>query len=177
MDEIWKDVEGYEGLYQVSNKSRVRSFAKYDSGIIMKQTKEGCGYLQIQFKKDGKIKHYKVHRMVAKAFIPNPENKPFVNHINGIKTDNRIENLEWVTSSENLKHAHRIGLKIPQQLGKSGKLHHRSKPVISINQTAIIEHESASLCAKYLGVDSGRINLALKKGFNCVGHKIYYACV
>jgi hypothetical protein len=177
MDEIWIDVEGYEGLYQVSNKSRVRSFVKNKEGVVLKQTKEGCGYLQIQFNKNGKMKHNKVHRMVAKAFVPNPGNKPFVNHINGIKTDNRIENLEWVTGSENIKHAHREGLKIPTQLGKSGKLHHRSKPVISINQTAVIEHESASLCAKYLGVHSSRINLALKKGFNCMGHKIYYACV
>lgn len=173
MNEIWKDVDGYDGVYQISNLSRVKSLQK-SVPIVMKQTMEGCGYLQIQFRKDGGMKHNKVHRMVAKAFVPNPDNKPFVNHKNGIKTDNRIENLEWVTASENIQHAYRTKIRVGVQTGRCGKLHSRSKPVISVNQTAIIEHESIRLCFKYFNAAEASIHKALKTGREFKGHKFYY---
>ena len=103
--EVWKDIEGYEGLYQVSNKGRIKSlkkkFGKQETEIIMKPNMEWCGYLRVGLIKDKKAKMYAVHRLVAKTFIANPENKPIVNHIDGNKANNEVENLEWATYKEN----------------------------------------------------------------------------
>lgn len=103
--EIWKDIEGYEGLYQVSNKGRIKSFKKkfgtQPTETIMKQTATWCGYIRIKLIKDNKGWTPMVHRLVAKAFIPNPENKPVINHKDGNRANNDVENLEWVTYKEN----------------------------------------------------------------------------
>lgn len=113
MIEIWKDIEGYDGLYQVSNFGRVKSF--WRGGRIIKPSFSNCGYLCTCLCRDGKPKTCTIHRLVAAAFIPNPDGKPQVNHINGIKSDNRVENLEWATASENQRHAYAIGLKSTPQ--------------------------------------------------------------
>lgn len=120
-NEIWKDIEGYEGLYQVSSLGRIKSFdriIKYKiknkiitylkKGRIMKPHNNGRDYLNIQFK-DGNIrKHLYIHIIVAKAFIPNPYNLEQVNHKNFNKTDNRVENLEWCTQAYNNTYGTRI---------------------------------------------------------------------
>ena len=120
--EIWKDILGYEGIYQISNfgiaKSLQRnSLGKFGNVILLKEKilkyNKTKGYLFVTFLKSHKIKNQSIHRLVAMAFIPNPDKKPCVNHINGIKIDNRIENLEWCTHSENTKHAFNIGLHKP----------------------------------------------------------------
>lgn len=110
MIEIWRDIDGYDGKYQVSNLGRVRSFWRGEPRI-MEPHNTGNGYLQAHLFHDGKRKHALIHRLVALAFIPNPESKPQINHINGIKTDNRVENLEWSTSFENQRHAVATGLR------------------------------------------------------------------
>lgn len=119
MTEIWRDIGGYAGLYQVSNLGRVKSF--HNGGRILKSHPDHKGYLRISLSRDDKTKTCKVHRLVATAFIPNPEDKPEVNHIDGNPRNNHVDNLEWCTASENRRHAYATGL-IPQ-----GENHARAK--------------------------------------------------
>lgn len=102
--EEWKTIPGYNGIYQVSSDGRVKNAY----GHFLKAETTRNGYKRVVFYDR---KKFSVHRLVALTFIPNPENKEVVNHKNGIKTDNRVENLEWNTWSENEKHAYAAGLK------------------------------------------------------------------
>ena len=103
MQEIWKDIHGYKGLYQISNYGRVKSFNWRHWGYTRVLTPQPTahGYLHIRLHKDKKIEQFSVHRLVALVFVPNPEGKPEVNHINEDKTDNRACNLCWMTHEEN----------------------------------------------------------------------------
>ena len=108
--EVWKDVAEYEGFYQVSNKGNVRSVERRDSrghrrgGRILKPTYDTDGYLRVTLCKNGKHKTKKVHRLVAEAFIPNPESLPHVNHIDEIKDNNELSNLEYCTHKYNMNY-------------------------------------------------------------------------
>ena len=119
-NEIWRDVIGYESIYQVSNLGRIKSFHRRHVKLLNLET-DLNGYTRCGLYKDGKTKHVFVHVLVAQAFIPNPEGKKQVNHISGDKADNRVENLEWLTPSENIVHAFDLGL------SKQGCEHGRAK--------------------------------------------------
>jgi hypothetical protein len=120
--EEWRSAPNTRGALEVSNFGRVRSINRTISftdtkpdrdflGQILKTSLDGCGYLSLKYSVCNQGKTVRVHRLVAEAFIPNPENKPQVNHINGDKQDNRVCNLEWATNSENVRHANSIGLR------------------------------------------------------------------
>lgn len=102
--EIWKDIKGYEGDYQISNLGRVKSL-KYKKERILKYFFDKDGYKNLTLTKNGKAKKKKIHRLVAECFIKNPFNKPDVNHIDLDKSNNNVSNLEWVNKRENMKHA------------------------------------------------------------------------
>lgn len=131
MKEIWKDIPGYEGSYQVNNfgiiksLSRLTDHGKYGKfimkGRILKPKKHN-GYMIVSLRLNNKTVTASIHKLVALAFIENPENKPCVNHINGIKDDNRMENLEWCTYKENMSHAVKTGLN-----NMKGTNHHKAK--------------------------------------------------
>lgn len=136
--EIWKDVVGYEGFYQVSNLGRVKSVdrtvpypnSKYLNGTgtrkfygkILTLTNDGGGYSKVTLRKSGNQVAGKVHRLVAEAFLVKPDGKDYVNHKDGIRTNNNAENLEWCTSQENAQHAASRGT-----MGQKGEDAHRAK--------------------------------------------------
>jgi len=132
MVEQWCDVPGYEGIYRVGSfgnvtraarinhvgtasvsRVSVDSFKAQLKETLLKPILNERGYMWVGLHKNKIQKTHMIHKIVARAFIPNPDGKQFVNHINGIKTDNRAENLEWCTTSENMKHAFRTGLAKP----------------------------------------------------------------
>lgn len=159
MEEIWKDIEGYEGIYKVSNLGRIKGLPYLKEGFIKRQLNERQknfytthkGYLEVVLSNRGIDKRYSVHRVVAKTFINNTENKPQVNHKNGIKTDNRVENLEWTTNLENQRHSYRTGLDAYSKYN-----HSKSKVVLDLN-TGIF-YKSIYEAAETIGV--GRSVLA-----------------
>lgn len=174
MIEIWKDIKDYEGLYQVSNLGRVKSlervyiqyngygdFKHHYRERIMKQTSQKQGYLIINLSK--RKKHYTklVHRLVAQAFLDNYSNDLEVNHVNGIKNDNRVENLEMCTRLENQRHAEKNNL-IKRKYGKDNI---SSKPIIEYdeNMNYINEYDSITIAGK-------ENNISMKHISYCIIH-------
>lgn len=168
--EIWRDIKGYEGLYEVSDLGNVKSLERsivrkdgtsyYIAERILRPRKKSEGYLDVALNKDGKAKHYRVHRLVAEMFIPNPENKPEVNHINANKSDNRVENLEWATREENIHHAIKEGL--ATTCVKNNK---RSKPVAQYDKNNILIEIYPSMreAERQTGIHQGDICKCCKK--------------
>lgn len=108
--EIWKYIIGFGDKYQISNYGQVKSF-KRGTGVIMKPVKNRYGYLTIKLVYFKQKKRFYIHRLVTSYFLENPLNKDFVNHIDGNKANNNLQNLEWCTNSENMRHADKIGLR------------------------------------------------------------------
>lgn len=177
--EIWKDVPEFEGKYQVSNLGRVKSLKRKSwNGYklidqpekILKQMETAYGYYMVNLWKDNKVKSIVVHRLVSICFLPNPEKKRTVNHIDGNKKNNRLENLEWATYSENRKHAvDYLGHSAPVFYGKD---HWKSQPII--NLTTGKRYECKSDALKDLKMAKKTLNRALETGEEIRGNKFKY---
>ena len=173
--EIWRDIAEYEGIYQVSNIGNVRSLDRTIKGNlkvehrikgrILRQIIDHNGYSNVCLLKNGDGKTMRVHRLVANAFIPNTDNKPQVNHIDGVKTNNKVENLEWVTNQENIIHAHRTGLaKITEKQRESAR-----------KNIAIIQKKKRKWVVQLDPIDNSLINVfpSIKDANKAVGENYH----
>ena len=168
-EEIWKDVPGYDGLYQISSFGRVKrlngTVNNFHEDRILKTKYKKHGYAFVCLCKNGKLKYFHVHRLVGIAFIPNPENKPQINHKNGIKTDCNIKNLEWCTASENGLHSYRILNR--KHIAKKGLETKASKQVMQMNfeGTSVYVWQSCSDASRYYGVSCTTIQKCCRGGY------------
>lgn len=156
--EVWRDIPGYCGKYQVSNLGRVRSIHSSTGKVfVLRPHAQGKGYLSVALSRDSLAHMFKVHRLVAEAFVPNPDGKPQVNHKDGDKTNNRADNLEWATQSENIKHS-------VYELGN--KPHNR---ILTDEQVRMIRtcEKSAHVLARELGVGKTTI-LNARRGLSYI---------
>ena len=151
--EEWKDIDDMNGYYQISNLGNVKSFItlkqnKKENGQILKPYKITKGYFAVSlFKKD-----YRIHQLVAKHFIPNPNNLPQVNHIDGDKSNNKVENLEWVTNRENVTHFFKSGQMSCIQKTPSNKFHtkiYHNKKQVYLGTFSTVE-EAVLIRQKYI---------------------------
>ncbi len=152
MDEVWKDIKGYEGIYQVSDLGNVK---RVNTGRVLKFA-ETRGYKRLRLSKNGKPKDYQVHRLVAIAFIPNPNNYPQINHKDEVKDNNIVGNLEWCTAKENTNY----GTNIQRRAEKY------SKPVVQKTKSGedVKIHKSMHQAERETGINHGDI-------CNCVNGK------
>lgn len=160
--EEWKDIQGYEGIYMISNLGNVKGF-KYKTGFkehLLKPMHDKNGYCKVSLYKNRKMRMVSIHRLVAEAFIPNLENKPQVNHIDGDKDNNSVYNLEWCTNKENIEHAIKTGLTLNR-----GKYNYKAKMVVCITTNKVYE------CIKDAELDTGVPNQNIVKV--CQGKRNY----
>lgn len=184
-NEVWKDIVGYEGMYKISSCGRVLAAGRirsnfnkfYKEHFLTIQTDKG-GYHRVTLYKDGKPRFIPVHRLMAVAFIPNPENKPQVDHINGIRTDNRVENLRWTTNKENVGNSNTLIHKTALMQGGRNPM---AIPVVSVDITTgeVRYFGAASEALPELGIkgrNSTFIGLCCKgKKGSYKGRRWYYA--
>lgn len=154
--ERWKEIEGFEGLYLVSNQGKVFSIPRNGtSGGFLKIYTDRYGYHKVVLRKNDVPHYYTVHRLVALAFVPNPDNKPQVNHIDNCKTNNYYKNLEWCTNYENLYHSH-----------KQKRQRINATPVKAINKVTgkVFTFNSQREASRFTGVRQSSIQKHLTKG-------------
>ena len=168
-------IKEYELLYEISNLGNVRNIK---TGRILKSNFIGKGYLAVQLCKNGFKKSLQIHRLVAAAFIPNLENKDQVNHIDGNKTNNNVENLEWVSCSENIKHAYEV-LKRPSSVPKKNNMEKGSKriqnPILQLDKqlNVLNEYQNAKIASTILSIDYSSIMKCLIGRLKSAGNFIW----
>lgn len=171
-NEIWKDIPGFEGIYQASNIGQIKSLERIRNGggsiskcrikeRILKPRKNKVGYLHLMICNNGKRSTHSIHRLVAIAFLPNYLNKPTVNHKNGNKLDNRVENLEWATFSENTNHGFENGL------NKRGELHF----LTNLTKSDVLEIRRLSSIGEKQRVIGDKFGISLKAVSDIVRRK------
>lgn len=179
MKEIFKDVPGYEGRYRISNFGNVQSMNYQNTGKhkLLTPIKHHSGYLCVHL---GESKIKRVHTLVANAFIPNPDQKPCVNHIDGNKQNNRISNLEWATHKENMEHAIKTGLRNPHKNNKPrGNENPTRKPILqfTLDGKFVKRWECISEAARNIGCNPSQINnVAAGRGKSCHGFLWRHPC-
>lgn len=183
MIEEWKDIKGYEGLYQVSNLGRIKSLSRNNTkGKILKLTKDKRGYYFVTLSKNNVVEKVMIHRVVAKIFLLNTENKSQVNHIDGNKTNNCVENLEWCTPKENIRHAWDNGLcrmtinhiNSAKKIGKiNGSLGKKKINQYDGNNNFIKQWGSIIEASNFYSIDRGNITKCCKGNRKKVGGFIW----
>jgi len=148
MIELWKTIDGYTD-YQVSNLGKIKSL-KHNKEKILKQIDNGFNYLYVYLCKNNICQTFYIHRLVGIAFIPNTHNKPCINHKDGNKQNNYVDNLEWCTHSENMKHAFKIGLR--NQQGNNSPNHKLNKNDVLIIRDLYLYGNSQNKISKIYGV-------------------------
>lgn len=181
MNLIVKNLLGYEGLYLIDSLGNIVSCPRQKGARFVNQYKilgtkvNKFGYKEVALSKDGKTKTVLLHRLIAIHFVPNPDNLPVVNHKNGIKTDNRIENLEWVTRSQNTKHAYVNNLGGFKDFVNAGiKAMNENTQYVSVLLVAPdgqeLQFGSAREAAKYLDTTNDEVTRAIRKNQRVKGH-------
>ena len=176
--EVWKDIPGYEGLYQVSDQGRVKSLGRFvgakNRGVrqqaerLLKPLNTGKNYFRVCLYKGGVMERPLVHRLVAMAFLPNTEEFEEVNHKDGNKWNNVASNLEWASHKANMQHAFATGLN-----GRAHLLNNKgSKPVSQFNESMemIATYPSMHEAERQTGIDQGRISQSARHGFKAAGY-------
>lgn len=168
--EIWKDIDGYEGLYKVSDKGNVYSVERRDSrgrkcgGRVLRPSYDKDGYLLVSLYKNGKAKKKRIHRLVIEAFVPNPNNLPDVNHRDEVKTNNELSNLEWCDAGYNTNYGTRIERIVQAQSKKVRAVNINTGEVIRFKSTAEAERK---------GYDQAGVSAACRGVYNVGGGNLY----
>lgn len=179
MEEIWKPIKGFEEKYYISNKGNVlaKNYGRSGKSKLLKPTLSTTGYLKVELWTGTKRKIYKLHRLIAEAFIPNPENKPCIDHINTIRTDNRIENLRWVTHKENMRNI--LTIKKCSENAKKREFSEETRKKLSYTtkhrknaEAILIKMKKASVEAhkkKVICIETGIIYESARDASKCTG--------